>query len=180
MSRRGASLVELMIVMSLSSVVLIIGGQVIQTLLRSERNGATSLVESRSRSRLNRDFRRDVRAAQALSPIVVDDGDRTVCELQLEHNRRVIYRRTDQATLARIEMLDGTVQSRDDYAVAPGETTVVSSSETPLLVLTHRWFPVTNSGAVAASGAEHEIRIVAALGRDERLKQAFTRKEAAE
>ena len=180
MNRKGASLLEMIIVMSLTSVVLVIGGQVIHTLLRSERNGAMSLVESLSRSRLNRDFRRDVRAAQALSPTAGDDGQRAVCELQLEHNRRVIYRQTDRETLARIELFNGTVHSRDDYAVAPGKATVESTGETPLVVLTHRFRPAAPSGAAAPTGAEHEIRIVAALGRDHRFQRALIRKESAE
>ncbi|MEX2122040.1 MAG: prepilin-type N-terminal cleavage/methylation domain-containing protein [Pirellulales bacterium] len=71
-SRRGVSLVELLVVIAVASVVSGLAATLLVTLLKLERGGRRHLVETASLGRLADDFRRDAAAAGAVVPVAAD------------------------------------------------------------------------------------------------------------
>lgn len=90
--RRGFSLVELLVVLSMMAIVLVLCVGLIHTLLRLDRAARAQVAEDADLSRLAREFRRDVRAATALEPIPFAAGPSTWLPLALPGGRTVEYR----------------------------------------------------------------------------------------
>jgi hypothetical protein len=90
-SRRGISLIELLVVIGTVSVITTLAVTTIFFLLRAEGNGVKSLANSISMSRLSTDFRRDVHSSTGVELTTRENAQKDL-QLELAEDNYVIYR----------------------------------------------------------------------------------------
>ncbi len=110
-TRRGFTLIEMILVIGSVSVILAICGSLLHVLLRLDRSGRESLGDSVTLTRLARQFRQDVRAARA-----VDLGKEQQLELARSDGPPIIYH-LDKGLLLREERKGDDVRRREAYSL---------------------------------------------------------------
>lgn len=91
--RRGASLIELMVVISMATAVLVMIGTIFHRMFQAEQGSARTALMERTTSRLAIQFRRDVHAARSAIRKTSPDGTAPILELksQSDSTAAVVY-----------------------------------------------------------------------------------------
>ena len=108
--RRGASLIELVLIIGIVTVLLGICGAFFHLLLGLERSGRVALGDARSVARLARQFREDVRGSRVVKSVP------TGLDLSRLDGSSVAYR-TEPNALVRTESADGKRLRREGYTL---------------------------------------------------------------
>lgn len=166
-NRRGVSLVEMMVVIAVTTVITTLGATLIATLMRSEGDGARSLARSTNLARLARDFRRDVRASSDAQFVSAEPEQPPEMVLQLAADATVVYRLQDDAVV-RLERRDGENVALETYPLPEGERRFDQADDDRLLALVYRR-PAAIRSAGGSRIPHHDFHIEAALGRDLRF-----------
>jgi len=155
--RRGYSLIELVVVMTIATVIVGLAAAMLHLLLRTERNGRQQMNRSTALSRLADQFRSDAHAA-ARQP-VPDDANPSCWTFELEAGRNVQYR-AQAGRIERVETLGEKIERRESYALPPDAAVSIAT-------------PADSQPAVATlivrEPPNREIRIAAVLGKDHRF-----------
>lgn len=130
--RRGVSLVELLIVISVSSVIIGVCVTTIHVLLRSERDQARAMRTAVTLSRLTEVLRQDVHATSNAA-IVADEGKPAHLTLGDADGRQIVYT-ADEHLLQRAETTNGEETHRDTYHFPTGTTSRFERDEATGLV----------------------------------------------
>ena len=165
MLRRGVSLIEMLVVIAVSTVLLGVAVSVLNLLMRAERSGREHVNRTATVARLADQFRSDVRAA--LRPIAADGTAKNQWQFVLTTDRAVTYRALPKE-IERREQIGGKLVRQESY-VLPADC----SAE--IIVHTDS-APATASLVIAPSGlassARREIRMDATLGADHRFAKS--------
>ena len=157
--RRGYSLIEMIVVMTIATVIVGLAAAMLHLLLRTERNGRQQMHRSAALARLADQFRSDVHAA-AHQP-VPDDANPSCWTFELKAGRNVQYR-GQAGQIERVETLGGKIERRESYALPPDATVWIAT-------------PANSQPAVATlivrESSNRDIRIAAVLGKDHRFEK---------
>jgi len=132
--RRGISLVEVMITLTIGSVVMGVAAMTLGTLFRNERVARDQLSQGVQLARLAEQFRRDVHAATAVAAEGDDENATSQWKLDLPSGGtvtyRAVYRETD-GELLRTETTSeqGAVARRDAFALPANTTAAIEVLE---------------------------------------------------
>ncbi len=186
-SRRGVSLVELLVVIATSSVMVTLGSTTIFMLLRAEAAGTKSLFTSTSMSRLATAFRDDVSTARRVELKHADDAAVTELVLVVSERRQVTYRieprQVVRATSPPAKQNVGVnIGSIERYRLPDGVTKFEvpeqhELADRPLLSLIHR-LELGKRTKNDLQSPSRELRIVAQLGLDRRFEKPKQRATA--
>jgi len=163
MLRRGYSLVEMLVVLTVGAVIVGICVGLLHTLLRTEQNGRERVPQTRILVRLAEQFRTDVSAAVRQ----VASARQGEWQFALPGDRVVTY----QASPGEVrweERTQGKPAIRETYVLPRGcsaAITVHSQAAPPVASLV-----VADKNATQQ--AAHEIRVVAVLGKDHRFTRS--------
>lgn len=130
--RQGASLVELLVVMSAATVILTITAALLHRIMLAHSKARTFMDAERTSLRFANSFRSDVH--QAISASTADGiGEGTAfLKLSLPDGQRIEYRR-DEGTIFRVLLSGDRIVSREAFSF-PAEIEVVVKKEGPRLV----------------------------------------------
>lgn len=174
--RRGASLIEVVIVIGVSSVLLTAGVGTLHLLMRADRLGQSAAQNRAALSRLSRVFRQDVHAARDVSLTPADPDEPSRLELTIGEGETVAYAVEDhviQRTARNEEEEDQ--QHRDTFRFPVRSTLNFEREESPDVVRLTIRQPVFSGDRKQASGttiAQRTVRLEAVLGRDHRYEKA--------
>jgi prepilin-type N-terminal cleavage/methylation domain-containing protein len=162
--RRAFTLVELLVAITVGSVLMGIAVSLLLVLLGAEQSGRTHAERSESLRRLADQFRRDVHAA--VGEPAADAVDRHGCRLRLADSGSVRYV-VGSGSIERQEQAGTKDVSRESYALPKDSTATVAVDRT-----TTPWtLSLTIVPNDTSMRAVHEIRIDAILGRDHRFDE---------
>jgi type II secretory pathway component PulJ len=168
MSRRGFTIVEVVLVIGAVSLLLGLCSGLIHVLLRLDRVGRAHLVETATVGRLARQFRRDVHAAARVKLVARDDREGPSLELTLPDDRVVAYQPAEHALL-RLQRQGVGHDRRETYSLP--------FSTQPRLSLDDQggktWVSLRlpRGSESAATSLRHNLQIDALVGRDRRRSQ---------
>jgi prepilin-type N-terminal cleavage/methylation domain-containing protein len=129
--RRGVSLIELLVVISIASVIIGLCVTTIHLLLRSERDQSRDVRTAAIVSRLAEVYREDVHATSQ-SEIVVD-AEHAQLILTDPPGREIVYT-ADEHLLRRVERLGGALVHRDVFCFPPESRIRFAREESPRIV----------------------------------------------
>ncbi len=174
--RNGSSLVEVVIGMSLASIVLSLGVGMLHLLMRSESALSDSLNRFQAGSQLSRQFRSDIHAARSAAieaPARDDPQSQPVLKLQLGPDREVRYAAADHA-VERTETQGDKVLQSVRFRFSKGTVIEFSQADqTPPRVAIVVKSPSLKTARLRTSepvGRLRELKIEARLGRDHRFE----------
>ncbi len=185
-ARRGASLIELMVVISIISILFGMVGVVFHRLFLSEQVAMRAALAERTVSRLADQFRRDVHAST--TAMRTDNGDGLAASLTLTSSTdaaaepnaaaKVIYSFHDGEVLREL-IADGKTTGREVYRLPECRLRLPAATnegrvEMVGLVIERRGSTITPQPQ--ATRPWRSLVIEAALGRDGRLRQALVSK----
>ncbi|HEV3121825.1 MAG TPA: prepilin-type N-terminal cleavage/methylation domain-containing protein [Isosphaeraceae bacterium] len=162
--RRGVTLVELLVVISVGSVMLGLCVGMIHVVLRLDRGGRAQVSDRMARARLAQCFRADVRAALRTEPAT---GRSQKLMLILPEERIVEYR-IEPGRVLRVHTEAGTLKNQDAFPLPRQSEAHLELEERAgktfagLVVL-------NQERAALASAAAGEFRVQAVLGKDHRF-----------
>jgi prepilin-type N-terminal cleavage/methylation domain-containing protein len=165
--RRGVSLVELLVVMSLGTVVLTTSAVVLHRMMHSHGKTRSVLAASRSGLRLSDQFRSDVHRATKVTTNDLPEG--IVLQLQLGETNVIQYSHV-AGVVRRTELEGEIVASREEYAFpANSQLTIREQSSPSLVSLSIRSMP-GDPGGPAQHGFATAVHLLieARPGRDSR------------
>jgi hypothetical protein len=161
-SRRGASLIELVLIIGSVTIILGICGMFLHLLLRLDRSGRGELSEAHSVARLCRQFREDVRAARTAHVVTAGRGGTTGLDLSRVGKSTVNYR-TDSDFVVRVESAGSRVLRREGYKLGKlGPPVFEAGSSLVSLILPRR-------PGLMAEGVRPGVRVEATVGKDYRI-----------
>lgn len=131
--RRGATMVEALVTVSIGAVVLTLGVGMIHLLLRGERETRRAVEDSITLSRLSTIVRRDVHAAQSADIADEPAGGPARLTLTFPERRTVTYI-ADGSSLSRIENNPESSEHRDSFRFPSGTTIGLVRGGAPELV----------------------------------------------
>jgi type II secretory pathway component PulJ len=180
MSKRPAvSLVELLVVLSFSTVILTTSAGLIHKAMRAQEATRNFVDSERTALRLAAQFRSDVHAASAAEVTKLKDDGRLL-KLTMEAGGSVEYRR-DNASVVRVDMEAGRPTWRDEFVFAAPLAVSIHSQDSPrsLTLSLQAGAPPSNSASDAkrpprAYMVPTKLEIMASLNRDRRLSKAST------
>ena len=117
-ARAGISLTELLVVMTIGSVLIGVTGTMIHRLLAADYEATRAARFATSVARLSRAFRTDVHAARNIELPVPNEGQRAVVVATLADGHQVRYE-LDAHLATRVETRDGAPIHRDVYHFPP-------------------------------------------------------------
>jgi prepilin-type N-terminal cleavage/methylation domain-containing protein len=165
--RSGYTLVEMLVVIAMTTLLLGLCAGLIHTLVGVDRGGRSHLAEAESLARLARQFRADVRAAIAVAPSAGEPGRGIPLELALPEQRRVAYR-VDASAVVRVVQQEGHARRQDRFRLPRRSAARLmverDHGATIVSLVFDRELGPSGSAALRAS------RIDAALGRDHRFE----------
>jgi prepilin-type N-terminal cleavage/methylation domain-containing protein len=165
--RRGVSLVEMLVVIAVTTVITTLGATMIVALMRSEGDGARALARTTNLARLARDFRRDVRAGTDIQIRAEDAEQPAEMIVRVAADTAIIYRVQEDAVV-RLERRDGENAGVETYALPEGHGRFEQRDDGRLAALVYSR-PATVRSPGGPSILHHEFRIEAAPGRDLRF-----------
>jgi hypothetical protein len=118
-SRRGITILEIMVVMTGVAAMLTLCAITIQLLMRLNADGHTRLSAAVSLDRLGRQLRQDAHACDAAKLDQMADGKSTGLRLTLEPRHDVLYE-PKHREIVRVETKDGKLGRRESYSLPPG------------------------------------------------------------
>ena len=167
-NRSGKSLIELILVMSVMSMLMLIAVRTITLLMRADAAGGKSLVAGTSLARLAHQFRRDVHAAGDARLVTPEENGTPRLQLSLPENRIAEYRPFAENILRTIRRGEETT-SRETFHLSCGENRFeISEEETPIISLVHVRKTTESYEKSPGPAGEKEIRIEAIRGRNHR------------
>ena len=156
--RRGASLVEMILIIGSMTIIFAVCGVFLHLLLRVDRSGRAALTEAVTVSRLGRQFRDDVRAASAAKPVEGKAGSPGGLGLTLPGGRAVAYTNVP-GFLERVESAGDKFTRREGYRLDPtAAATFAVEGDLAVLTVGRK---KDDAGKSAVS-----YRVVATLGKD--------------
>lgn len=173
--RRGASLIEMLVVMAVMTAVLSTVGVLFHRLFQTERLSTRLTVVELTTMRLADQFRRDVHAVQSVNRISKAEGSRSIIELQSAATSKIVY--TAETNRVQREVIDSTrTTSRELYRLPgcqvrfpePQSTSTTPEFVSLILARPH----ATLTASPQTSPTLREIVIDAELGRDLRLARS--------
>jgi hypothetical protein len=118
-SRRGITILEIMVVMTGVAVMLALCAVTIHLLMRLSDDGHTRLSASVSLERLGRQVRQDAHASDTAQLDQKAAGKTASLRLSLEPNHDVLYQ-PQRREVVRVETQDGKLSRRESYSLPPG------------------------------------------------------------
>ncbi len=168
-ARHGKTLVELLVIISLTAVAMTVGARTMVVMMRSEQKGAQSLAATTTLSRLAREFRRDVHAAIDVEAAGVETVPNGTTELLLtQPDDSVIVYRSEPKQVHRVVYRGGRRHSREVFRLHSAHHRFESAADGNLVTLVHARRPSLPPGAEPDEGTVTVIRIEAVRGRDHR------------
>jgi hypothetical protein len=165
--RRGASLIELVVMMGILSVVMTLVGKTMVLTMRSERKGRNAIVSANGLTRLANRFRRDVHAAENAE--LVGDGDAKLLRLTGVDGTIVEYRPEAGGVKLTVRR-DQKQTARESYRLQGATRFEITANPRPVVTLIH----VPDHGRIAGSNAaaknDKQIRVEALRGYDLRFQ----------
>jgi len=134
-SRRGASLIELLMVMSAGTVVLTMSTGLIHQVMHAQSRARAFADVERTSLRLANAFRRDVHEATSAELAEADGGDRVFLRLTLPDNQTIEYGRRE-ANIVRVLLEGSRGVAREEFAFPAGIELAIRREEARLIVLT--------------------------------------------
>jgi len=162
MPRRGYTLVEMLVVITISTVMLGVAVQVLYLLARLERGGREHVNRATIVARLADQFRSDVHAA--LRPMPTDGAEKNQWQFALAGDRTVTYRALP-GEVERREQIAGEPARQESYVLPADAAAEIAIRTDPAPAIAS--LVITLPGPAAATGPE--IRIEAVLSRDHRF-----------
>ncbi len=172
-SRAGVSLIEIVIAMTVASVILSGGIGVIHMLLDIDRSSRHALELTTTVSRLSFVFRRDVHAAKQVQASANDDDGPTRLRLQQPNGQSVTYE-VHANRLVRTQRDDTERGHQDEFIFPSGFQIGLDARQTPVRVsvsVRHAGHD-TSAGPMRSESPKRSprsVRIEATLGRDYRF-----------
>ena len=162
--RRGYSLIEMIVVMTVGATMLGIAVTLLGALMQAERAGRAHIGQNGIFNRLADQFRRDVHAADGLVVVVENDAGESAWRLNLGDGRSVWYV-AGRDEIVREERKGRTVLRQESYRLPDdcGVTIAADASASPRIVR------LTIAPTEASLRPGHEVRIEAVPGRDGRF-----------
>jgi type II secretory pathway component PulJ len=163
-SRRGVSLIEVLVVITTGTIIVGLVVGMLRSLVVAYRASEGHLVRSEAVGRLSESFRTDVRSAATVE-FVEEDGA-TRLALTGDDGRRIEFRAAGQAVI-RIEHAQGAASRREKFAMPTDSAIrfeIQPDDETTTVILV-----ITRTQARSHGGPSHEFHAVATLGRDRRF-----------
>jgi prepilin-type N-terminal cleavage/methylation domain-containing protein len=165
MPRRGYTLMEMLIVIAMSTVLMGVAVSVLNLLMRAERAGREHVSRTATVARLADQFRNDVRAAQRL--VAADGAPKNQWQFALAPDRVATYR-ASPGEMERREEVAGKLVRQESYALPGGcSARIIAPTDS---VSTIAGLVIAPSGPASSIG--NEIRIDAALGADRRFAKS--------
>jgi hypothetical protein len=135
-TRRGISILELIVVLSASTVVLSLSSVLLQRVMRIHIQSRADLAVERTVLRLSEQFRRDVHQARAAVTNRAELGENTVLRLTFADDEPVEYS-YDSGILERVQSKGGNRLAREEFAFPANSDLTIESPGTPQrLILT--------------------------------------------
>lgn len=163
MSRRAFTLMEMLVVLTIGSVMLGISVGMLHLLLRSEHIGRDRVYRAVVSTRLAEQFRSDT--AEALRQVPIEAP--ALCQLILPGDRTVTYRALTEE-VRREEHIADKPMRLESYTLPDGCSVAIDSDADPTLLS----LVVTQNNPQSLVG--REMRITALLGKDHRFTQRPT------
>lgn len=164
--RRGISLVELLVVMSLGSVLLTTSAVVLHQIMHSHGKTRNFLAASRSGLRLSEQFRSDVHRAREVTTNQLDQD--IVLRLQLGEAKVIEYSHVD-GTVRRTQRDGEKTVSREEYSFPIGSHVAIHEESSPRLLRLSISTPGDPAGSAQPGFATAVyLQIEAQVGRDSR------------
>jgi prepilin-type N-terminal cleavage/methylation domain-containing protein len=162
MRRRGYTLIEMLVVITVSTVMMGIAVQVLYLLARLEYGGREHVSRATIVARLADQFRSDVHAA--LRPIPTEAAEKNQWQFALAGDRAVTYRALP-GEVERREQVAGKPVRQESYALPADSAAdiVIHTDPAPAMAS----LVITLPGTASAAG--QDIRIDAVLSRDHRF-----------
>lgn len=177
--RHGASLIELMVVMTITSTILILTGTLFQRLFMSDQLSTRAALLEVTTSRLAVQFRRDAYQAQQATRTVNEATGEQTLELRSESNPAVVY--IGRADSVRRDIIGGDGKASHETYRLPGcliEFTAPEAAATddgnvkngkPQIVTLAIERPHSQLTRASAVAPRRNLTLDAELGRDRRL-----------
>ena len=173
-SRTAASLVELLIVLSMSTVLIGAGIGMIHTILETENSVMQSFQLQRSLIRLSQSFRRDVGASVDVTLIQEDDTSTTELRLELPDDERVVYRLLAE-TVKWEALVNGQIRGQDEFVLSAGSHVECNFSPLANRVTFSVFLANPHPDLFAESPPGRRMNIKATVGRDHRWNRGLKR-----
>jgi prepilin-type N-terminal cleavage/methylation domain-containing protein len=174
-SRRGFTLIEVVLGVGAVSIVLGLCAGLLHVLLRLDRTGRAHLVETATVGRLARQFRQDVHAAAVTKPDRDDGGPAATLELtpNSPDGRRVVYAASPSAVV-RTQHRGAVVERRETYALPSCRDPrfLVHAAEGKVWASLRLPRDVEGVAGTGPKRPRHALQIDALAGRDHRLTPA--------
>jgi prepilin-type N-terminal cleavage/methylation domain-containing protein len=164
--RRAFTLIEMIVAISVGSVLMGIAVSLLIVLLGAEQSGRTHAERSESLQRLADQFRRDVHAAAGKTAA---DVDRHGCRLRLADGGNVRYV-IGTHVISREEQAGSKTVRRESYRL-PNDSTAAIAVDGATTPCTARLTIMPDDVSMRSA---HEIHIDAVLGRDHRFAEQRT------
>jgi hypothetical protein len=129
-TQRGVSILELIVVLSASTVVLTLSSVLLQRVMRIHIQSRADLGAERTALRLSEQFRRDVHQARAAVTDRTELGDNVVLRLTFADSQPVEYS-YDSGILERVKSKGGNRIAREEFALPAGSDVRVESRDSP-------------------------------------------------
>jgi hypothetical protein len=171
--RQGASLVELLVVMSAATVILTITAALLHRIMLAHSKARTFIDAERTSLRLANTFRSDVHRATSASAADGVAESAAMLKLELPEDLRLEYRR-EEGTIFRI-LLDGDrIVSREAFIFSPEIETTVKKEGIRLITLSissrpTETAPADGNATLPTYFVPIYLRVEAALNRDSSL-----------
>jgi hypothetical protein len=169
-TRHGASLVELIVVMSAATIVLTMSASLIHQVMHAQSRARAFADVERTSLRLANAFRRDVHEATSAKLAEAGLGERAFLRLTLPDNQTIEYGRRE-TNIVRVLFEGSRSVAREEFAFPAGIELAVRREEARLIVLTIHSRPGEMPGEdgrseVSAFAVPVNLQVQAALKRE--------------
>jgi len=167
--RRGFTLIEMLVVISLLAVILPMSGAMIYLLLRAQAAAGDSLADALVLSRFSHAFHEDVHAARGTPTTGPLAATGSRIELQLVDSHRVAYSIEPSGTIERIVTNGQASERREEFRLPGlrGEFKVSADGREAVCICQPRL--IGGSRSAPSSAQSSKIRIAAVIGRNRRF-----------
>lgn len=168
-SRRGFSLIEVVLVIGGVAMILGMSTGLLHLMLRLDRVGRSHYAETATIGRLSRQFRQDVRAASGTKVSDPDEGPLSKLELVLDEGQVVSYE-TREHGLTRTARQGESVRRREGYALpsCAGPRFIVRKDDDRVWVS----LSLPRVAKPRPESLRHVLHVDALMGRDHRWSRA--------
>jgi prepilin-type N-terminal cleavage/methylation domain-containing protein len=164
--RRGFTLVELLVVISVLAIILPIAGGTVFFLLRAQSQSAEGLRDAMAITQLSHTFRSDVHAARIARTPANADG----CELELDNSRSIAYRAEPNGFVSRIVRRGEVVERREQFRIGAAQPKFALSEAGREVGVTIAPRSRSSVPANDATRLLSGIRIAAIVGRNSKVR----------